>query len=168
MWCSKLDQATPGGKDKWVDRDCNSALNLQRIGEAPWRPLELCRWQHRGAAPAKDKEYPASGFKMLRDRAPKAQAQRPVPCPALQRREATSIVTLYLILCEVNTFAACFTATWPLPSPDATMGIGYSKQPHKGNSVLLVNEENVDFINYLDAEWRSARARELDRFGGGS
>ncbi|KAJ9509546.1 hypothetical protein QJQ45_001988 [Haematococcus lacustris] len=43
-WCPKLDQATPGDIGKWVDGDSNAALNLQRIGEAPWRPLELCRW----------------------------------------------------------------------------------------------------------------------------
>ncbi|KAJ9526095.1 hypothetical protein QJQ45_009543 [Haematococcus lacustris] len=78
MWCPWLAQATPGKLGKWVDRDCNAALNLQRAGEAKWRPLELCRWQHRGRLPAQGKEYPALGFKMLRERAPKAQAQQPV------------------------------------------------------------------------------------------
>ncbi|KAJ9523492.1 hypothetical protein QJQ45_007236 [Haematococcus lacustris] len=78
MWCPYLAQATPGNLGKWVDRDCNSALNLQRAGEAKWRPLELCRWQHRGRLPAQGKEYPALGFKKLRERAPKAQAQQPV------------------------------------------------------------------------------------------
>ncbi|GFH26969.1 hypothetical protein HaLaN_25212 [Haematococcus lacustris] len=29
MWCPKLDQATPSDIGKWVDRDCNAALNLQ-------------------------------------------------------------------------------------------------------------------------------------------
>ncbi|KAJ9506663.1 hypothetical protein QJQ45_018369, partial [Haematococcus lacustris] len=77
MWCPQLHQATPGDLDNWVDRDCNAALDLQRAGESKWRPLELCRWQHRGAAPAKGKEYPAMGLKKLRDRAPKAQAQQP-------------------------------------------------------------------------------------------
>ncbi|KAJ9512439.1 hypothetical protein QJQ45_013018 [Haematococcus lacustris] len=57
--------------------DCNAALNLQRAGESKWRPPELCRWQHRAAAPAKGKDYPALGFKKLRDRATKAQAQQP-------------------------------------------------------------------------------------------
>ncbi|KAJ9509331.1 hypothetical protein QJQ45_001790 [Haematococcus lacustris] len=28
MWCPKLDQATPRDIDKWVDRDCNTALTL--------------------------------------------------------------------------------------------------------------------------------------------
>ncbi|KAJ9509217.1 hypothetical protein QJQ45_001482 [Haematococcus lacustris] len=58
--------------------NCNAALNLQRAGEAKWRPLELCRWQHRGRLPAQGKEYPALGFKKLRERATKAQAQQPV------------------------------------------------------------------------------------------
>ncbi|KAJ9532643.1 hypothetical protein QJQ45_010714 [Haematococcus lacustris] len=29
---------------RWLDRDCNAALNMQRIGESKWRPLELCYW----------------------------------------------------------------------------------------------------------------------------
>ncbi|KAJ9525815.1 hypothetical protein QJQ45_009316 [Haematococcus lacustris] len=78
MWCPWLAQATPGDLGKWVDRDCNAALNLQRAGETKWRPLELCRWPHRGRLPAQGKEYPALGFKKLRDRAPKATAQQPV------------------------------------------------------------------------------------------
>ncbi|KAJ9530395.1 hypothetical protein QJQ45_000767 [Haematococcus lacustris] len=77
MWCPQLHQATPGDLGKWVDRDCNAAINLQRAGESKWRPLELCRWQHRARLPAKDKENPALGFKKLQDRAPKAQAQQP-------------------------------------------------------------------------------------------
>ncbi|KAJ9530423.1 hypothetical protein QJQ45_000805 [Haematococcus lacustris] len=27
---------------RWLDRDCNAALNMQRIGESKWLPLELC------------------------------------------------------------------------------------------------------------------------------
>ncbi|KAJ9525616.1 hypothetical protein QJQ45_003353 [Haematococcus lacustris] len=78
MWCPWLAQATPGDLGKWVDRDCNAALKLQRAGESKWRPLELCRWPHRGILLAQGKEYPALGFKKLLDRAPKAQAQQPV------------------------------------------------------------------------------------------
>ncbi|KAJ9509236.1 hypothetical protein QJQ45_001705 [Haematococcus lacustris] len=78
MWCPWLAQATPGDLGKWVDRDCNAALNLQRAGESKWRPLELCRWPNRGRLPAQGKEYPALGFKKLQDRAPKALAQQPV------------------------------------------------------------------------------------------
>ncbi|KAJ9507037.1 hypothetical protein QJQ45_004666 [Haematococcus lacustris] len=29
---------------RWLDRDCNAALNMQCIGESRWRPLELCWW----------------------------------------------------------------------------------------------------------------------------
>ncbi|KAJ9516276.1 hypothetical protein QJQ45_001107 [Haematococcus lacustris] len=78
MWCPQLHQATPGDLGKWVDRDCKAALNLQPARESKWCPLELCRWLHRGRLPAQGKEYPALGFKKLRDRAPKAQAQQPV------------------------------------------------------------------------------------------
>ncbi|KAJ9526631.1 hypothetical protein QJQ45_017605 [Haematococcus lacustris] len=75
-----LVAATPGDLGKWVDRDCNAALNIQRAGESKWRPLELCRWPHRARLPAKGKEYPALGFKKLRDRAPKALAQQSAAC----------------------------------------------------------------------------------------
>ncbi|KAJ9524290.1 hypothetical protein QJQ45_008508 [Haematococcus lacustris] len=78
MWCPWLAQATPGNLGKWVNRDCNAALNLQRAGESKWRPLELCRWPGRGRLPAQGKEYPALGFKKLREQAPKALAQQPV------------------------------------------------------------------------------------------
>ncbi|KAJ9515647.1 hypothetical protein QJQ45_002715 [Haematococcus lacustris] len=78
MRCPELDQATPGDLGKWVDRDCNVALNIQRAGVSTSRTQELCRWGHRGAAPAKGKEYTAWRCKKLRDQAPKAQAQLPV------------------------------------------------------------------------------------------
>ncbi|KAJ9530532.1 hypothetical protein QJQ45_012530 [Haematococcus lacustris] len=78
MWCPQLHQATPGDLGKWVNRDCNAALNLQRAGESKWRPLELCRWPQRARLPAQGREYPALGYKVLRDRAPKALAQQPV------------------------------------------------------------------------------------------
>ncbi|KAJ9532631.1 hypothetical protein QJQ45_010740 [Haematococcus lacustris] len=50
---------------RWLDRDCNAALNMQRIGESRWRPLELCYWPDQGALPAKGKEYPGLGYKRL-------------------------------------------------------------------------------------------------------
>ncbi|KAJ9518305.1 hypothetical protein QJQ45_010207 [Haematococcus lacustris] len=62
---------------RWVDRDCNAALNMQRIGESKWRPLELCWWPEQGKLPAKGKEYPGLGCKRLRDKPPKAQQQQP-------------------------------------------------------------------------------------------
>ncbi|KAJ9507508.1 hypothetical protein QJQ45_006514 [Haematococcus lacustris] len=46
---------------RWLDRDCNAALNMQCIGESRWRPLELCWWPEQGALPAKGKEYPGLG-----------------------------------------------------------------------------------------------------------
>ncbi|KAJ9532716.1 hypothetical protein QJQ45_010798 [Haematococcus lacustris] len=61
---------------RWLDRDCNAALNMQRIGESKWRPLELCFWPEQGKLPAKGKEYPGLGYKRLRDKAPKAQEQQ--------------------------------------------------------------------------------------------
>ncbi|KAJ9506327.1 hypothetical protein QJQ45_005218 [Haematococcus lacustris] len=60
---------------RWLDRDCNAALNMQRIGESRWRPLELCYWPEQRALPAK--EYPGLGYKRLRDQPPKAQEQQP-------------------------------------------------------------------------------------------
>ncbi|KAJ9509552.1 hypothetical protein QJQ45_001997 [Haematococcus lacustris] len=64
---------------RWVDRDCNAALNMQRIGESRWRPLELCYWPEQGKLPAKGKEYPGLGYKRLRDKPPKAQQQQAPP-----------------------------------------------------------------------------------------
>ncbi|KAJ9534984.1 hypothetical protein QJQ45_029663 [Haematococcus lacustris] len=61
---------------RWLDRDCNAALNMQRIGESRWRPLELCYWPDQGALPAKGKEYPGLGYKRLQDKPPKAQEQQ--------------------------------------------------------------------------------------------
>ncbi|KAJ9513591.1 hypothetical protein QJQ45_006105 [Haematococcus lacustris] len=61
---------------RWLDRDCNAALNMQRIGESKWRPLELCFWPDQGALPAKGKEYPDLGYKRVRDKPPKAQQQQ--------------------------------------------------------------------------------------------
>ncbi|GFH27182.1 hypothetical protein HaLaN_25461 [Haematococcus lacustris] len=62
---------------RWLDRDCNAALNMQRIGESKWRPLELCFWPEQGKLPAKGKEYPGLGYKRLRDKPFKAQQQQP-------------------------------------------------------------------------------------------
>ncbi|KAJ9507960.1 hypothetical protein QJQ45_021287, partial [Haematococcus lacustris] len=61
---------------RWLDRDCNAALNMQRIGESRWRPLEMCSWPEQGKLPAKGKEYPGLGYKRLRDKPHKAQEQQ--------------------------------------------------------------------------------------------
>ncbi|KAJ9523752.1 hypothetical protein QJQ45_019940 [Haematococcus lacustris] len=76
----KAAKATPAPQPgRWLDRDCNAALNMQRIGESRWRPLELCYWPDQGALPAKGKEYPGLGYKRLRDKPPKAQEQQQQP-----------------------------------------------------------------------------------------
>ncbi|KAJ9508385.1 hypothetical protein QJQ45_011914 [Haematococcus lacustris] len=67
---------------RWLDRDCNAALNMQRIGESRWRPLELCYWPEQGALPAKGKEYPGLGYKRVQDKPPKAQEQQQQPAMA--------------------------------------------------------------------------------------
>ncbi|KAJ9511199.1 hypothetical protein QJQ45_013246 [Haematococcus lacustris] len=61
---------------RWLDRDCSAALNMQRIGESRWRPLELCWWPEQVALPVRGKEYRGLGYKRLRDRPPKAQQQQ--------------------------------------------------------------------------------------------
>ncbi|KAJ9523411.1 hypothetical protein QJQ45_005316 [Haematococcus lacustris] len=68
----------PAKRSKRIEAgDCNAALNMQRIGESRWRPLELCYWPEHGKLPAKGKEYPGLGYKRLRDKPPKAQEQQP-------------------------------------------------------------------------------------------
>ncbi|KAJ9525882.1 hypothetical protein QJQ45_009238 [Haematococcus lacustris] len=70
----KADKAKPAPQPgRWLDRDCIAALNMQRIGESKWRPLELCYWPAQGKLPAKGKEYPGLGYKRVRDKPPKAQ-----------------------------------------------------------------------------------------------
>ncbi|KAJ9515766.1 hypothetical protein QJQ45_008664, partial [Haematococcus lacustris] len=60
---------------RWLGRDCNAALNMQRIGESRWRPLQLCWWPEQAALPAKGKEYPELGYKRRQDWSPKAHQQ---------------------------------------------------------------------------------------------
>ncbi|KAJ9515355.1 hypothetical protein QJQ45_006626 [Haematococcus lacustris] len=61
-------QAPPGGR--WLDRDTNGCLNLQRIGESRQRPIELCQWDDLEALPSVGKEY-QQGYKRVNDRLPK-------------------------------------------------------------------------------------------------
>ncbi|KAJ9509433.1 hypothetical protein QJQ45_001881 [Haematococcus lacustris] len=65
-----------------LDRDCNAALNMQRIGESRWRPLELCYWLEQGKLPTKGKEYPGLGYKRVRDKPSKAKQQQQQQQPA--------------------------------------------------------------------------------------
>ncbi|KAJ9526834.1 hypothetical protein QJQ45_017786 [Haematococcus lacustris] len=81
---------------RWLDRDCNAALNMQRIGESKWRPLELCYWPEQGKLPAKGKEYPGLGYKRLRDKPPKAQEQQPAwHSSSMQQSESCHLRDLY-------------------------------------------------------------------------
>ncbi|KAJ9505631.1 hypothetical protein QJQ45_009032 [Haematococcus lacustris] len=63
-------QAPPGGR--WLDRDTNGCLNLQRIGESRQRPIELCSWTDLEALPPVGKEY-QQRYKRVNDRLPKAR-----------------------------------------------------------------------------------------------
>ncbi|KAJ9532141.1 hypothetical protein QJQ45_010326 [Haematococcus lacustris] len=73
----KAAKAKPAPQPRrWLDRDCNAALNMQRNGVSSWHPLELCYWPDQAALPAKGKEYPGLGYKQVRDKPPKAQEQQ--------------------------------------------------------------------------------------------
>ncbi|KAJ9508418.1 hypothetical protein QJQ45_011947 [Haematococcus lacustris] len=63
-----LPQAPPWGR--WLDRDTNGCLNLQRIGESRQRPIELCQWDDLAALPPFGKEY-QQGYKRVNDRLPR-------------------------------------------------------------------------------------------------
>ncbi|KAJ9509674.1 hypothetical protein QJQ45_011341 [Haematococcus lacustris] len=73
---AKAKQAPQPGR--CLDRDCNAALNVQRIGAGRGRPLELCWWPDQATLPAKGNECSEVGYKWLRDRPPKAQHQQPL------------------------------------------------------------------------------------------
>ncbi|KAJ9528306.1 hypothetical protein QJQ45_014278 [Haematococcus lacustris] len=81
----KAAKAKPASQPgRWLDRDCNAALNMQRIGESRWRPLELCYSPDQAALPAKGKEYPGLGYKRPQDKPPKSQE----PPPQQQQKPA--------------------------------------------------------------------------------
>ncbi|GFH09992.1 hypothetical protein HaLaN_05229 [Haematococcus lacustris] len=95
---------------RWLDRDCNAALNMQRIGESRWRPLELCYRPERGALPAKGKEYPGLGYKRLRDKPPKAQQQQPdgaqqCVCPPPPFLSCHQLTLVHVLSCQLYTIA---------------------------------------------------------------
>ncbi|KAJ9517423.1 hypothetical protein QJQ45_016793 [Haematococcus lacustris] len=62
-------QAPPGGR--WLDRDTNGCLNLQRIGESRQRPIELCQWDDLEALPPIGEDQ--QGYKRVNDRLPKGK-----------------------------------------------------------------------------------------------
>ncbi|KAJ9509631.1 hypothetical protein QJQ45_011373 [Haematococcus lacustris] len=107
---------------RWVDRDFNAALNMQRIGESKWRPLELCWWPEQGKLPAKGKEYPELGYKRLRDKPPKAQQQQPAVAQVVlvdeHRTSRVSSAVNGKQPCEVklNTLSATRPANWKPPA----------------------------------------------------
>ncbi|KAJ9526337.1 hypothetical protein QJQ45_009755 [Haematococcus lacustris] len=69
----KAAKAKPAPQSgRWLDTDCNAALNMQRIGKCKWRLLELCWWPEQAPLPAKGKEYLGLGYKWLRDKPPNA------------------------------------------------------------------------------------------------
>ncbi|KAJ9518606.1 hypothetical protein QJQ45_018646, partial [Haematococcus lacustris] len=68
----------------WLNRDCNAALDMQRIGVSRWRPLELCYWPEQAALPVKGKEYPGLRYKRLRYQPSKDQEQQQQPTVAQQ------------------------------------------------------------------------------------
>ncbi|KAJ9526383.1 hypothetical protein QJQ45_009856 [Haematococcus lacustris] len=82
---------------RWLDRDCIAALNMQRIGESRWRPLELCYWPEQGKLPAKGKEYPGLCYERLRDKPPKAQ-------PAVAQQCVSPLLSCYQL-----TLSACLS-----------------------------------------------------------
>ncbi|KAJ9518311.1 hypothetical protein QJQ45_010222 [Haematococcus lacustris] len=57
---------------RWLDRETNSCLNLQRIGGSVQRLRELCCWEGLEALPAPGNEY-QQGYKLIDDRLPKAR-----------------------------------------------------------------------------------------------
>ncbi|KAJ9527277.1 hypothetical protein QJQ45_025573, partial [Haematococcus lacustris] len=68
---------------RWLDRDCNAARKMQRIGESSpylrshsgWCQVSAW-WSDRHELPAMGKEYPELGYKHLQDRPSKAQQQQ--------------------------------------------------------------------------------------------
>ncbi|KAJ9526972.1 hypothetical protein QJQ45_025318 [Haematococcus lacustris] len=114
---------------RWLDRDCNAALNMQRIGESRWRPLELCFWPDQGALPAKGKEYPGLGYKRLRDKPPKAQEQQQQPAEAhVLSAMAAQILTFKLMPVLLMRASSRETAATDVAQEHLHIRIGESMQ----------------------------------------
>ncbi|KAJ9525698.1 hypothetical protein QJQ45_003472 [Haematococcus lacustris] len=96
---------------RWLDRDCNAALNMQRIGESRWRPLELCYGPDQGALPAKGKEYPGLGYKQVRDKPPKAQQQQQQPAEAQRSTRVGALALPQPINLRLDTLVQNFQVT---------------------------------------------------------
>ncbi|KAJ9526981.1 hypothetical protein QJQ45_025308 [Haematococcus lacustris] len=63
-------QAPPWGR--WLDRDTNGCLYLQRIGKSVQRPLELCSYEGLEALPPVGDQY-QQRYKLVNDRLPKVR-----------------------------------------------------------------------------------------------
>ncbi|GFH24848.1 hypothetical protein HaLaN_22714, partial [Haematococcus lacustris] len=61
--------------DRWLDRDTNGCLNLQRVGESMQRPLELSSYEGLEALPTVGTEY-QQGYKRVNDRLPKDRPEQ--------------------------------------------------------------------------------------------
>ncbi|KAJ9506164.1 hypothetical protein QJQ45_002450 [Haematococcus lacustris] len=70
---SRVNRQQQGYQACRLEAPIMAALNMQRIGESKWRPLQLCWLPDLPALPAKGKVYLEQGCKRLRGRSPKAQ-----------------------------------------------------------------------------------------------
>ncbi|KAJ9508335.1 hypothetical protein QJQ45_011844 [Haematococcus lacustris] len=146
---------------RWLDRDCNAALNMQRIGESRWRPLELCYWPDQGALPDKGKEHPglatsglvkAMGDKKsgLKARCAGAQKAREV----MARRRAA----------EAEAKAQAGAAEAEAPA-QADVG-AYEAQLHQLQADLQQREQQVDDtqrLQHLQQQLQDLQQDELQR-----
>ncbi|KAJ9526447.1 hypothetical protein QJQ45_009916 [Haematococcus lacustris] len=74
----KAAKAKPGPQPgRWLDRDCNEALNMQRIGRAGGAHWSCATGQTRQLCQRKGKVYPGLGYKRVRDKPPLANEQQP-------------------------------------------------------------------------------------------
>ncbi|KAJ9514491.1 hypothetical protein QJQ45_016227 [Haematococcus lacustris] len=145
---------------RWVDRDCNAALNMQRIGESKWRPLELCYWPEQGALPAKGKEYFGLGYKRLRDEPPKAQPAE-AQMPAIHLRWAARDKYLWMSLLAEFVGTALFqllgatSADNPLQSAFSLGAIMYATKYISGGhlnpavSLAALMSGHIDYVRGL-------------------
>ncbi|KAJ9531542.1 hypothetical protein QJQ45_014998 [Haematococcus lacustris] len=149
---------------RWVDRDCNAALNMQRIGESKWRPLELCFWPEQGALPAKGKEYPGLGYKWLRDKPPKAQQQQPAEAQvqaaegggqgeaaAAALHAAYSIASLKCWYAGVRVLGESYTPEDEEDSAIATVSAVYVYQARYRIPVARATAGNLVLVEGIDA-----------------
>ncbi|KAJ9509084.1 hypothetical protein QJQ45_001575 [Haematococcus lacustris] len=145
---------------RWLDRDCNAALNMQRIAESRWRPLELCYWPEQGKLPAKGREYPGLGYKRLRDKPPKAQQQQPVeahsPCSATAPAQLPLPVQLGIrgpkLLAQIKAAMDLLTTASELEH--------MMHGPHHRGIKLLPGE--VAVYEQASSAWLGAKLKELD------